>query len=145
VHDYQCGHWVWGTINAGLAVSDVFLAKSLLTAAGKVGAEGFAKAAGSHTWDATRKWMSREGWRDYPRQAFHHWAIPQNGWGQAVPDIIKNQPWNIMKMTAEEHTALHEMEGAARIWNGTPTWAKVAAGDAAGKAANLAGRSCGCE
>jgi RHS repeat-associated protein len=145
IHDFQCGHYVWGTINAALAISDVFLVKSLFSAAAKVGVEGLVKVGGSHTWDATRTWMTREGWRDFPGQNFHHWAIPQGGWGEAVPDVIKNQPWNIMRMTAEDHTALHQMEGAARVLNGTPTWAKVAAADAAGKAANLAGRSCGCD
>jgi hypothetical protein len=50
-----------------------------------------------------------------------------------------------MRMAPEEHTALHQMEGAARVWNGTPDWAKVATADALGKAANMAGRSCGCE
>lgn len=144
IHDFQCGNYVWGTVNAALALSDVFLVKSLITAGAKVGVEGLVKTSGSHTWDATRKWMTREGWRDFPGQQFHHWAIPQGGWGEAVPDVIKNQPWNIMRMTAEEHTALHQMDGAARVINGTPDWAKVAAADAAGKAANMARRSCGC-
>jgi len=37
------------------------------------------------------------------------------------------------------------MNMAERLWNGSPTWAKVLGADAAGKAANLAGRNCGCE
>jgi RHS repeat-associated protein len=145
IHDFQCGHYIWGTFNAALAVSDVFLVKSLFTAVGKVGVEGLVKVAGSHTWDATRKWMTTQGWRDFPGQAFHHWAIPRNGWGSIVPDVIKNQPWNIMKMTGEEHTLLHQMEGFERIWKGIPSWAKVGGADAVGKGANLAGRSCGCD
>jgi RHS repeat-associated protein len=145
VHDYQCGHYIWGTVNAALAVSDVFLVKSLATTAGKVGVEGLVKVSGSHTWDATRKWVAREGWRDFSGQAFHHWAIPQNGWGRIVPDVVKNQPWNIMKLSPEAHTELHQMEGLARVWNGTPTWFKVAVFDASGKAANAARKDCGCE
>jgi hypothetical protein len=35
-----------------------------------------------YTWDATREWMTSSGWRDFSGQAFHHWAIPQNGWGK---------------------------------------------------------------
>jgi len=145
IHDFQCGNWVSGIFNTALAVSDIFLIKSLATAVGKVGVRGLAKTTGSHTWDATRKWMSRQGWRDFPGQEFHHWAIPQSGWGEAVPDVIKNQPWNTMKMTSEEHTALHQMDGFDRLWNGAPNWAKVAGADAAGKLGNLAGRNCGCE
>ena len=53
IHDFQCGHYVWGTVNAALAISDVFLVKSLFTAAGKVGVKGLAKLAGNNTWGAT--------------------------------------------------------------------------------------------
>lgn len=155
VHDFQCGHWVWGTINAGLAVSDVFLIKSLFTAAGKVGIEGLAKLSGSHTWDATSKWLTKTGWRETAGQQFHHWLIPQKGWGAIVPDVIKNQPWNLMRMPEGIagdilHDAIHGWGDEAmglfdRLWHGSPIWAKVGLADAAGKGANLAGRACGCE
>ena len=91
------------------------------------------------------KWMTRQGWRDFPGQEFHHGLIPQGGWGEAIPDAIKNQLWNLMGMSQPEHTALHQADGAERVWNGTPNWAKVGGADAVGKAANLAGRNCSCE
>ncbi|MFE3545266.1 hypothetical protein ACFXK0_20085 [Nocardia sp. NPDC059177] len=36
INDFQNGRWVWGTINALLAISDLFLIKSLGTAAAKI-------------------------------------------------------------------------------------------------------------
>jgi hypothetical protein len=35
-HAFKQGHWGWGIIHSGLAISDVFLVKSAITAAGKV-------------------------------------------------------------------------------------------------------------
>jgi RHS repeat-associated protein len=43
VHDFQTGHWGWGLVNTGLAISDVFLVKSLVTAGGKLVIKGGAK------------------------------------------------------------------------------------------------------
>jgi len=40
VNDFSGGHYVWGTVNTALAVSDVFLIKSLATMAGKGSLEG---------------------------------------------------------------------------------------------------------
>ena len=145
IHDFQCGNYVWGVINAGLAISDVFLVKSLVTTAAKVGIRGLAKTAGSHTWSATSQWMKKSGWRDFPFQNFHHWLIPRNGWGKSVPEFIKNQPWNIMKMLGEEHQALHRMRGFPRVWKGTPGWAKVLTGDLIGKTVQVTRRGCECE
>jgi RHS repeat-associated protein len=154
VHDFECGNWFGGLLNTGLAISDVFLLKSLATAAGKVGIEGLAKLSGSNTWSATSKWLTKTGWREFPGQQFHHWLIPQSGWGELVPDIIKNQPWNLMGMPeglagdvfhdAIEGKGSEAMGLLGRLWNGSPTWAKVFGADAAGKAGNLAGRNCGC-
>jgi RHS repeat-associated protein len=156
VHDFQCGHYAWGTINAALAVSDVFLVKSLFTAAGKVGVEGLVKVSGSFEWkNGVRPWLNDVGWSEFKGQQFHHWLIPQGGWGELVPNFIKNQPWNLMRMPEGAagdllHDAIHGwgrkgMRMPGRLWHGSPTWAKVALADAAGKSANLAGRSCGCE
>lgn len=41
--DFKSGHYVWGTINTALAISDVFLVKSLVTVAGKVVVETVGK------------------------------------------------------------------------------------------------------
>jgi RHS repeat-associated protein len=43
IHDFQTGHWGWGIVNTGLAVSDVFLVKSLVTAGGKLVVKGGAR------------------------------------------------------------------------------------------------------
>jgi RHS repeat-associated protein len=125
-YDYSQGHWIWGTLNAGVAVSDLIPARSL--AGGLF--QGLWKF-GSHTWDATRKWLTRRGWRKCPGKEMHHWAIPQGGWGEAAPDWLKNQPWNLMDMPdAVFHDALHGMGEAPfnfweRGWYGTPDWLKA--------------------
>ena len=40
VDDFQNGRWGWGIFNSVMAVSDVFLVKSLVTAVGKVAVRG---------------------------------------------------------------------------------------------------------
>lgn len=73
----------------------------------------------------------------------HHWLIPQGGWGTHIGDWLKNQPWNIMEMTAAEHNALHACSRAGDILNvvknGSPLWFKFGAGSAAGHAADTGG------
>jgi RHS repeat-associated protein len=41
IYDFQTGHYFWGSVNTVMAVSDVFLVKSLATAIAKVGVEVF--------------------------------------------------------------------------------------------------------
>jgi RHS repeat-associated protein len=141
ISDFQEGHYVWGTVNGVLAVSDVFVVKSIVTACGRViGKTAF--KAGSHTWDATRKWLLRNGLVD-PWQPMHHWFIPQARWGEYVPDIIKNQPWNLMPMpSAEFHIALHGWGPDAfnvrkRMWYGTPMWIKAWLTSSVGRFTNI--------
>jgi hypothetical protein len=75
--------------------------------------------------------MAKQGYLQ-PGQHGHHWAIPRNGWGKAVPNAIKNQPWNIKAMKSPQfHTAVHGKGRNAfgpigRVWHGTPAWAKAA-------------------
>jgi len=138
INDFQTGHWGWGLVNTGLAISDVFLVKSLVTAAGKVGVAGLVRLGGSETWGAAKGWMVRNGWREFKGQPFHHWLIPQGEWGKVVPGLIKNQPWNILRISEEGvsdglHIMLHggttgageTMGIAQRLLMGSPTWAKV--------------------
>jgi hypothetical protein len=40
IHDFQTGHWGWGLVNAGAAISDVFLLDSAVTTGGKLLARG---------------------------------------------------------------------------------------------------------
>ena len=131
-------------MNTMLMVSDVFLVKSVVVAAGKlgtVGLKGVAKWTGSHTWSATSKWLAKVGLRDGPGQVFHHWLIPRNQWGKKVPEFIKNQPWNLLKYTDETmpgykardvHNAVEgkrsksglSLNMSRRFVYGVPNWAK---------------------
>jgi RHS repeat-associated protein len=126
-HYFSCGRWGWGLLYAGIAVSDVFLVRSLATGAVK-GAWKF----GSHTWGATSKWFNtrrlfgiargnwprslrnivRESWfttwREFPGQEFHHWLVRQewyqpgsrlaNWFGHERLAAIFNQPWNLVRV-----------------------------------------------
>ncbi|SCY35580.1 RHS repeat-associated core domain-containing protein [Desulfoluna spongiiphila] len=127
ISDFQNGRYIWGTINTVLAISDVFLIKSIVTGVGKG-----AFKVGSHTWTATSKWLSKSGWRQYKGQHMHHWLFHRNqGLGKYVPDVIKNQPWNLMAMpNAIFHMSIHgkgkaPFNAAEKIWHGTPRWFKA--------------------
>ena len=84
-----------------------------------------------------REWMTEKGFAE-AGQPVHHWAIPQGGWGKAVPDAIKNQLWNLKPMKdAVEHGRVHgrytvdgvklpQFNFAQRVWYGTPDWLKAA-------------------
>jgi RHS repeat-associated protein len=123
INDFQEGHYIWGTINGAVAISDVFLVKSIVTGIGK-GAIKF----GSHTWPATRKWYAKTG-RAVEGQPVHHWLIEQNSTiGKRVPEAIKNQPWNLMPMASKElHDSLRAVGTSMleRVWKGTPAWVKT--------------------
>ena len=148
VNDFQCGRWGWGIFNTAVAISDVFLIKSIATALTK-GAWKF----GSHTWGATRSWLTRTGWAEFPGQQFHHWFFHQNeGIGRYIPDAIKNQPWNLIGMPADRayHQALH---GGGRLraysipiklWYGNPHWLKSGIFSGMGRALDSGGRKDGC-
>lgn len=121
---------VTGAIGNGiLAVTDLapgaFAIKGL--------AKGGAKLAGSHTWNATRKWMGKQGMLKKGQHG-HHAIIPNSGWGKRVPDKIKNQPWNITGTASpEEHGRIHgkykgkpRYSPVERYVRGAPNWAKAA-------------------
>ncbi len=107
------------------------------------------KDFGSQTWDASRKWLRRQGFTEAGEDG-HHWFIPQNGWGKVVPDWIKNQPGNIMALPHEIHARLHgnylgqpQFNAIERYMRGTPLWWKATKVSAPGhlvEAANAAGR-----
>jgi hypothetical protein len=129
--DFQGGHNVWGAVNTALALSDLWLGGDIA----KGLAKGGFKFAGSNTWNATRKWMGKNGFLDAGQHG-HHWLIPQSGWGKDIPDIVKNQPWNIKGMPSPEiHGRIHGNYGGRPQFNvmqqihfGMPAWAKTAAG-----------------
>ena len=137
LHDIEHGNVLSAGWNSAMAASDVFLVSTVC--------RGLTKGAvklGSHTWDATRKWITRKGWREFKGQHMHHWLIPRGGWGKKVPELIKNQPWNLMGMprNLEFHRALHgtsrliQFNMARRIWLGSPQWSKAAVFSSFGRA-----------
>ncbi len=141
VHEFQTGHWAWGTFDALVAVSDAVPLRAVVGAGWKFGVKGVVKFGGSHTWGATKKWLIKGGWREFKGQEFHHWLIPQGGWGKHVPEWIRNQPWNLMRMPddlGKFHDSIHGTGEFAkgligRLWHGSPTWAKALLGSGAGR------------
>ncbi len=141
INDFQTGHPVWGTVDALVAVSDLLLVGTAAKTVWKVGMKGLFKFGGSHTWDATRKWLARSGWREFRGQPFHHWFIEQrSAIGKLVPNVVKNQPWNLMPLRSVlEHEMIHGGHGASGLyglWYGTPDWAKLAAVSTGGRVAD---------
>jgi len=143
--DFQCGRWGWGLFNSVVAISDIFLIKAVAT--------GLAKGAwkfGSNSWSATRSWYGKTR-NLVPRTPVHHWAIPRNTWGKNVPNIIKNQPWNLMPMPSQAfHNSVHgwgdnAFNAAERAWYGTPSWAKAAVVSTGGHGVNTGRNDCGCK
>lgn len=132
IHDFQSGDYGWGTFNTVMAISDVFLVKSLATAAGK----GVWKL-GSHTWKATRKWMLKRGYAE-SGQPLHHWALSQKTAKEKGLEWLANQPWNMklfpnqsLHMRAGHGTAYQGLQGYGRLgqfWYGTPIWPKAVIG-----------------
>ncbi len=88
--DFACGRWGWGIFNTVLAVSDVFLVKSLVTA----GAKAVFKTG-------LKKGMSRPN-PAFPRGKewveMSHW-IPD----RALPEGLKDAGWNLKPMWGTDH------------------------------------------
>lgn len=65
----------------------------------------------------------------------HHWLIPQNSWGKAVPNYIKNRTWNIKVTNSRAAHAKIDtsfsVKGVApyplaiRPWMAMPNWARA--------------------
>jgi hypothetical protein len=129
--EVERGHPIKGAINGVAAAADIELGRSV---AGGID-QGALKASGSHAWKATRKWMAKTG-RAAKGQHVHHALIPNGGWGKLVPDVIKNQPWNLKAMESPlHHIRIHgrslrfdlpRFSAIERYWHGTPTWWKAA-------------------
>ena len=115
--------WAGNTVLAGL---DLFGVGELLRYP--------VKLAGSHSWRATRNWLTKIDFAD-KGQVVHHGIIERNqGIGKYFPDIIKNQPANLKPMpSAQIHDRMdHRAWGMPQLspleqwWHGTPTWLKWA-------------------
>ena len=132
VADAAEGDYLGAAVNGALAVSDLAPGAYAAKAAAKVGVKGLLKG-GSHTWNATRKWIGKNGFAE-SGQHVHHGMIPQGGWGKWVPDKIKNQLWNATPMRSPQvHGRIHGPYGGLpqyplpqRYWIGAPDWAKRA-------------------
>lgn len=101
------------------------------------------KDFGSHTWDATRKWMNREGIQILEQgEQRHHWFFERNqGIGRGVADWVKNQPWNTQPISAPFNNWLGR--NPALAWLGGPAWAgELTLGGLMGA---TGGAGCGCK
>lgn len=144
VADFQEGDYLGAGLNGALAASDLFLAGSIAKGLAKGGfyvARGAAKeVANPYHWkNYVRPWLGKQRYLKAGQHG-HHWAIPQKSWGKAIPDMIKNQPWNIKPMRdAVSHWRIEHRVGELprfnpieRYWQGTPAWSKVGSASAVG-------------
>jgi hypothetical protein len=130
VADWKEGDYIGAVGNGALAVSDAVPGVAFTKIAGKGLIKGAVKLGGSHTWNATRKWMAKNGLKEAGLEG-HHAIIPQGGWGKRVPDAIKNQPFNLTFLPKEAHRRIHtrfagepRFEVADRVTKGTPPWGR---------------------
>lgn len=133
--EVEQGHVVRGLIDGAMATPDLELGSSAANGIWR----GSFKLGGSHSWGATRKWLGKAGLAE-KGQHMHHALIPNNGWGKKIPDVIKNQPWNLKATESPlHHTRIHgrslkfglpQFNALERYWHGTPTWWKAANGSA---------------
>jgi hypothetical protein len=145
--DIEDGDVLGALGNGFLAATDVVPLK----AAGGALLKGAVKAGGPHVW-RTKPWEEAQGVRQWmgekrylkPGEHGHHWAIPKGGWGKAVPDWLKNQPWNIVGLDPVTHGRVHgrytvngvklpQFSVPERLWHGTPDWFKAGSVSAAGR------------
>lgn len=138
IRNFRRGEYGWGTFNSLMAISDVFLVKSLVVGAGKIATRQAIKM-GSTSWGATGKWLRKKGFKEAGEHA-HHWLITQGGkgkltvtgilneqWGRFVPTWFKNQPWNLIPVPDAIHTILHKKglyPFIYKMYYGTPQWSK---------------------
>jgi len=154
IADAQDGDVLGAVGNGLLAASDLVPAKAVVGAVAK----GAVKVGGSHVWrtkpwekaQGVRQWMGEKGYLK-PGEHGHHWAIPQGGWGRAVPDWVKNQPWNIHGTDAVTHGRIHgrytvdgvklpQFNPLERLRRGTPDWFQATSSSVAGRGVAAGGR-----
>jgi len=137
IDDFQNGNYWSGIGYSALAISDVFLVKSIATAVGRG-----AWKLGAHSWPATRAWLVGKGYAE-AGQRVHHWAISQATGKKYGLEAIANQPWNLMTFSSQ---SLHMRAGhglnylgqqgygvVGQLWSGTPTWPKALVGSYGGR------------
>lgn len=136
--EVEQGHVVRGVVDGVAAAADLQLARSVINGV----RNGRVKLSGSHSHKETRRWLGQTGLAEKGQHA-HHGLVPNRGWGKAIPDIIKNQPWNYkMTETPLHHIRIHgasrkfglpRFNVVERYWHGTPTWWKAANASAVGR------------
>ncbi len=119
-YDFQDGDYVWGAFNAGMAVSDVFLLKSVFSGLGKAvlskgivgGSKRYFGYGMSHEYGASvARWknlgINTSGYK-------HHWAISQQMM-ERYPLLkpIGNQTWNLTRFSSQ---ASHMRWGHGQIF-----------------------------
>lgn len=127
VDHFQNGNYWQGALYTGLAISDVFLVKSIFTGIAKGGIAAFGKNYSS--WSSWRKFYGNEGFAE-SGQHLHHWLLRRNGQksGTGLAWKLKNQMWNLMPMKSPAfHTSIHGKGANAfnafeRAYYGSPTW-----------------------
>jgi hypothetical protein len=139
IDDFQNGNYGWAAFNTAMAISDVFLVKSIMTGVGK----GLIKLSG-FSWSNVRRWLTNKGFA-VKGQPVHHCFIPQGGksvsiwaegWGRYIPNWIKNQPLNLKPMSSKAWHDLAHGKGPYKYFlpwptgaliAGTPMWSKAMA------------------
>jgi len=132
----QCVNWT----DVGLSMLGGGLTNALFKGAFRF------KTVGKNTWDATRKWMNKEGIQVVkPGQHRHHWLFERNqGIGENVADAVKNQPWNTNPISAKFNTWLASRPNLS--WLGAPSWVpEVLAGSATAATSALVGGNDECK
>jgi len=151
--DLEDKNYLGAAVNAGLAASDVFVAKAVVSGLAK----GGLKMAGPWAWrqfekgqaEGMRPWLGEKGFLK-PNQPGHHWWLEQKG---SAPDWLRNQPPFIKGMRdAVQHGRVHgpytvdgvklpQFNALERFWYGTPDWLKAGYVSSAGHAGEAAGRA----
>lgn len=132
-YNFSDGDYIGGAGYTILAISDVFLVKSIVTGSLKGGITAMGKNY--------KNWGGGGGWRSFygktgfaeSGQQLHHWAWRRGGQksGSTFGWKLKNQMWNLMPMQSQaRHTAVHGWGKNAygpfgKFWYGTPTWFKA--------------------
>jgi RHS repeat-associated protein len=137
---FSAGNYWTGAAYTALAISDIFLVKSIAT--------GLARGAwklGSHAWKPTRAWYGKS-YNLAKGTQVHHWAISQQTIKKYGWQSWANQPWNLKPILSTQtfssqtrHLAIHGKSRALyfntgeRLWYGTPTWFKAGTISGAGR------------
>lgn len=132
---WEEGQHVEGAAHAAAGLGNLIVTVDTLDGLAKGGLKiGGPMAWRTKPWEeaGARKWLGDKGFLERGQHG-HHALIPNNGWGKAIPDWIKNQPFNIKGMEdAVQHGRIHgrykglpQFNALQRYWYGTPQWWKA--------------------